>query len=289
MAACLVTTTSVLEQTCESSVDDVKELVLRSGGYEGFEEVCASRLASLELLSLSHNKLTALTHFGRFENLLSLNLNFNGLLSLEGLACRRLKRLYLSNNRLVSLTELRSFPDLHTLCCYRNRLDDLSAALQDLKPLKALRELDLDGNPCAFDRSYRHRVVDQLVRLQALDGEPVESLDKEVRRLSLRSRATVLFMQALVGAGRGRFPSLAARQTGLCVVLGCAGMGGSVSVSVRVSLVCVLFVRVGAGSTSIAEQRTFPSLFLFPLSCSLCNGMTTCTYTPLLHHLTRHY
>lgn len=238
----LVTTTAVLEQTCESSVDDVKELVLRSGGYEGFEEVCASRLASLELLSLSHNKLTALTHFGRFENLLSLNLNFNGVLSLEGLACRRLKRLYLSNNRLVSLAELRSFPDLHTLCCYRNRLDDLSAALQDLKPLKALRELDLDGNPCAFDRGYRHRVVDQLVRLQALDGEPVESLDKEVRRL-LRSRAAILFTQAWVMRDAGASRPWPARQTGLCVVLGCARVGGSVTVSVRVSLVCAIVRR----------------------------------------------
>ena len=33
----------------------------------------------------------------------------------------------------------------------------------------------------------------------------------------------------------------------------------------------------------------FPSLFPFPFSCSLCNGMTAYTYTPLLHHLTRHY
>ena len=184
-----VTEGLVLDNTCERSLDQVKELILRRQGIRGFEEECARKLTHLEVLSLSHNELVSLDHFGALGNLLELNLNFNGIVSLSQLSCPRLRRLYLSSNRLCSLEDVgRLFPELQTLCAFRNRLERLDDAIRALKPLKRLRELDLDGNPCSFDRRYRHCLVEQLPRIETLDGEPLTPLDKEVRGVRVRVR-----------------------------------------------------------------------------------------------------
>jgi hypothetical protein len=44
-------------------------LILRDEGLVQVEETCAQSLASLEILSLSHNRLTALEHFQHLVNL----------------------------------------------------------------------------------------------------------------------------------------------------------------------------------------------------------------------------
>tara|TARA_A100001015_G_C15040314_1_gene739184 strand:- start:1968 stop:2732 length:765 start_codon:yes stop_codon:yes gene_type:complete len=181
----VVTQAMVLDNSCERSVDQVKELVLRRQGVTGLEEECAKGMTHLEVLSLSHNKLVSLEHFENLSNLTELNLNFNGIVSISQLSCPQLRRLYLSSNRLCSLEDVARFPALQTLCAFRNRIESLDDAVRALKPLKRLRELDLDGNPCSFDRRYRHYLVDQLPRVETLDGEPLAPLDKEV---SLRKR-----------------------------------------------------------------------------------------------------
>jgi Leucine-rich repeat (LRR) protein len=59
-----------------------------------------------QTLSLSHNRFHVLEHFEAMRSLEELNLNFNAVTSLDGLAAPRLAKLFLSNNRITSLQGL---------------------------------------------------------------------------------------------------------------------------------------------------------------------------------------
>ena len=50
--------------------------------------------------------------------------------------------------------------------------------------------VDLDGNPLAREEGYRHHAVARLPRLEALDGEPVQDLDRELARDYRKGGAT---------------------------------------------------------------------------------------------------
>ncbi|RLN88340.1 hypothetical protein BBJ28_00000670 [Nothophytophthora sp. Chile5] len=63
----------------------MKELVLREEELTELETSCAQSLASLEILSLSHNRLSSLENFQHFGNLIELNVNFNQISTLENL------------------------------------------------------------------------------------------------------------------------------------------------------------------------------------------------------------
>lgn len=76
-------------------------MILRDEGLIGLDDSCADKLMSLEILSLSHNKLTTLTGFQHFVNLIELNLNFNQITSLEFLECPGLEKLFVSNNKVT--------------------------------------------------------------------------------------------------------------------------------------------------------------------------------------------
>ena len=60
-----VSVPKVLEHSDES-VEETRELVLRGENLTHFEEDCARRLKALQLLSLSQNKFSKLTHFHYF-------------------------------------------------------------------------------------------------------------------------------------------------------------------------------------------------------------------------------
>lgn len=49
--------------------------------------------------------------------------------------------------------------------------------------LPDLRELDLDGNPCAQSRGYKHRVLRYCPRLRELDGDELGQLDRDLSSL----------------------------------------------------------------------------------------------------------
>ncbi|RLN49668.1 hypothetical protein BBJ29_001221 [Phytophthora kernoviae] len=93
----------------------LKELILRDEGLEGLEESCAQGLTSLEILSLSHNRLTSLEHFQSFVNLIELNMNFNRIKSLENLQCSGLEKLFIANNQIVEISPLRKLLKLNTI------------------------------------------------------------------------------------------------------------------------------------------------------------------------------
>ena len=171
-----LTVESALEAAGEEDLSLVTQLVARERGLDSIDGACADGLVNLQVLSLSHNRFRCLDRFDALRGLEELNLNFNAIGSLEGLIAPRLTKLFLSNNRLTSLAGLGGrFPKLHTLCAYRNHIGELRGALDSLRACAKLRALDLDGNPCARARGYKHHAVRALGRLASFDGEALEA------------------------------------------------------------------------------------------------------------------
>ncbi|KAE9114906.1 hypothetical protein PF010_g9541 [Phytophthora fragariae] len=159
----------------------LKELIMRDEEIAQIGDTCAQSLASLEILSLSHNRLTSLQHFQYFVNLIELNVNFNQIETLDNLQCAGLEKLFIANNQVVDISPLRKLLKLNTLSLYGNRIADLDSALHICRGLPKLRSLDLGGNPCSRDvEGYKFRVVRVLSRLKTLDGDHVTQLDKDL-------------------------------------------------------------------------------------------------------------
>lgn len=59
---------------CCSATHSLAQLILRDEELTYVDEGCAQALASLEILSLSHNRLTSLEHFENFTNLIEVAL-----------------------------------------------------------------------------------------------------------------------------------------------------------------------------------------------------------------------
>ncbi|ETV70743.1 hypothetical protein, variant [Aphanomyces astaci] len=178
--AVAITEDFLLEHVGVYDIVGTKELMLRDEGIDRLDQRCATQLVSLELLSLSHNKLQSLEHFQHLVNLVELNVNFNQISSLDSLQCFGLQKLYAANNKLTSMAHLRSFPHLVHVSVFGNQLGDLDDAMQTCRHLLKLRGLDLDGNPCARVKGYKYHVLRRLPRLKELDGDTIHALDREL-------------------------------------------------------------------------------------------------------------
>lgn len=139
-------------------LEEVQHLAVRDLGLTRLQSTAAQRLQCLVALSLSHNKLASLDSLAPLRALEELNVNFNrvGTLAVRraggggGGAWPKLRKLYASNNRLPSLVGAEQWSStLEVLCAFRNRVADLAPAIDLLRSFSKLRELDLDGNPCA--------------------------------------------------------------------------------------------------------------------------------------------
>ncbi|KAF0711942.1 Aste57867_4964 [Aphanomyces stellatus] len=176
----VITANLLIDRVGLYEIVGAKELILRDDNIEGLDEACAKDLASLELLSLSHNKLCSLEHFDHLTNLIELNVNFNQIDSLDALQCFGLQKLYAANNKLTSVAPLRAFTKLTHVSVFGNDLPDLDAVLHTCRHVLKLRSLDLDGNPCARVKGYKYSVLRLLPRLKELDGDVIHQLDREL-------------------------------------------------------------------------------------------------------------
>ena len=97
----------------------------------------------------------------RFFNLAFLWLNDNLLTRVTPLTKNcHLTEIYLHNNRLTSISGVfKRLFCLETLFLHNNQLRNLDETIEELKPLKGLRTLNLFHNPLAQEENYREKVL----------------------------------------------------------------------------------------------------------------------------------
>jgi hypothetical protein len=163
----------VLELTGEDQVENVCELMARSGGLSRIDEDTMLRLSKLTLLTLSTNSLRDVSPLRHCAALVHLNLSHNSIEDIAALSSLTLlEKLFLSNNRIQTIAPLASCTRLTTLSLFRNSLGDLDRSVAVLQRLPGLTELDMAENPCSFSTAYRHTMIAELA-LSVLDGDEV--------------------------------------------------------------------------------------------------------------------
>ncbi len=123
---------------------------------------------NLETLWLSDNKLR------RVENLTPKRSGKHVPVTEDIRGCFRLKRLYLTNNKIVTLTgDIEKLKYLEVLLLANNLLSNMEAVSAQLKHLGRLQQLDLFGNPLSEEQRYRPYFIYHHPSIQVLDRRHV--------------------------------------------------------------------------------------------------------------------
>ncbi|MES1907831.1 MAG: hypothetical protein MHM6MM_000871 [Cercozoa sp. M6MM] len=142
----------------EGVLSTLQEVSLHQENIERIElidRVCPD----LRTVLLQSNLIGRIENLNRLKRLEVLNLAINNIERIEGLhRCEKLRKLDL----------LLNFVDI----------DALEESLAHLKQLEFLRQLSLQGNPCATFPCYRGSVILLLPLLEELDGKPVTRTER---------------------------------------------------------------------------------------------------------------
>ncbi|XP_022196087.2 serine/threonine-protein kinase 11-interacting protein isoform X2 [Nilaparvata lugens] len=141
----------------------------------------------LQYLDLSNNRITSKWCLESLDHLRHVNLSYNHLESLPALsevASRRLDVLILRNNLIDDLAEIWLYKNLRRLDVSHNLLDNFRT-FAALRELENLCQLDLEGNPVSYAKSYRLQTCSHLIRNEftsklLLDGKPLNTKEKEM-------------------------------------------------------------------------------------------------------------
>ena len=119
-------------------------------------------------------------NFEIFSNLEALWLTDNRLTSITGLDVNfRIKILCCANNRINTLVgSIQNMKFLETLYLNNNKLKNLEVCLSHLKEFSFLKNLNLFGNPIAEEPEYRPRVVDAIKSLEIFDRHKITIIEK---------------------------------------------------------------------------------------------------------------
>ena len=100
--------------------------------------------------------------------------DLNATLAQPPTGCRRLKKLFLSGNRLTTLEgDLQHLKYLETLLIANNNLQNMALVVDLIKHLRFLRQLDLFGNPLCEEQHYRLYVINAIPNLEVLDRSTI--------------------------------------------------------------------------------------------------------------------
>lgn len=125
------------------------------GGEEMSEKF--AHFQSLEVVWLSGNRLSRIEH---------LDSNF------------RIREIFIENNRLVSLSGLRTFKFLQVLLASNNQLRNLEKQIVALSRFAFLKKLDLFDNPVAEEPDYRLRIIYHMPQVEILDRHAVKRTER---------------------------------------------------------------------------------------------------------------
>jgi len=93
-------------------------------------------------------------------------------------ANRRIREIYLQDNRLVSLNGIRHLKFLRVLLASNNQLRNLDKQLAILTRFGFLSKLDLFDNPVAEEPDYRLRIIYHLPQVEILDRRSVKGPER---------------------------------------------------------------------------------------------------------------
>lgn len=118
-------------------------------------------------------------NFEHFANLEVVWFSGNRLSRIENLETNfRIREVYVEDNRLVSLSGLRSFKFLRVLLASNNQLWNLDKQLALLSRFAFLKKLDLFGNPVAEEPDYRLRLIYHVPQVEILDRHSVKETER---------------------------------------------------------------------------------------------------------------
>ena len=91
-----------------------------------------------------------------------------------------LESLYLNRNQLTIISPIEKLKSLKKLYLYHNRIVNSQAVMQIMTSLPKLKELALDGNPCASKQEFNHELIVRCAKLKLLNDDAVKELDRDV-------------------------------------------------------------------------------------------------------------
>ncbi|KAL7279020.1 hypothetical protein ACG7TL_006853 [Trametes sanguinea] len=137
-------------------------------------------LKKLKILSIQSNRITKLEGLEGLENLEELYLSHNGISKLEGLEKNpKLRTLDVGANFIEKVENVSHLTNLEELWMNDNKISTLQDLEPQLKHIKTLETVYLEGNPvqAAEGAHYRRKVILALPQIQQLDAtdQPIES------------------------------------------------------------------------------------------------------------------
>lgn len=169
-------TTLMLRERKIAFFDDNIEDKDKEGDFFRLVELC-----NLECLLASHNLIKDAGGIFQITTLVELNLSFNLLTDITGIEeLTQLRALFLNHNKLSSIDPVGALLNLKQLSLFHNDIMDGPHVASILVPLEKLRELSIDGNPCARDAGFGYELILRMPQLRMVNDEAVKDLDRDV-------------------------------------------------------------------------------------------------------------
>ena len=170
-------------------LDEVTTLMLRDKNIQIFddnldensERFKLTDLCNIECLMVSHNVIRDLDGVLQLTTLVELNVSYNMIADITGIdELTLLKSLHLNHNKISMIDPVAKLLNLKTLGLFYNDLLDAEHTMSILMQCTKLRELSMDGNPCARTPEFGYELLMRLPELKVFNEETVKELDRDV-------------------------------------------------------------------------------------------------------------
>ncbi|WVQ73241.1 hypothetical protein IAR50_002807 [Cryptococcus sp. DSM 104548] len=149
----------------------LEELWLGKNKIRSLENL--STFTNLKILSIQSNRITKLENLEALVNLEELYLSHNGLTKIEGLENNtKLTTLDVGNNAIEEIENISHLRDLEEFWASNNKIANLRSLDTQLRPLKNLATVYLEGNPCQTNDQggYRRKIILALPQIKQIDA-----------------------------------------------------------------------------------------------------------------------
>ena len=180
----------VLDAAMSESCEEVTTVMLRDKKIkifdDNFEETEGGRfkleeLCNVECIFASHNLIKDVIGIGQLTTLVELNLSFNMIEDISPLESLTLLRaLFLNHNKLQVIDSLSKLKALKQLGLFHNEIIESQSVMKTLVSLPKLREVSIDGNPCAREAAFGYELILKMPKLRMLNEEAIKELDRDV-------------------------------------------------------------------------------------------------------------